>query len=79
MPTTREQKRERKACFAHAKAHVIEAIADVIHDEHHSVMEVDGVTRLDMQRQTEIDLIWMLKFVKSLKVTDVPEGLNSLK
>lgn len=69
-------KRERRASFAHAKEHVIEAIEDALSDEHHAIMEVDGVGRRDMQSRTEADMRWMLRFVKTLKVTDVPEGLR---
>lgn len=70
------KQRERKACFAHAKDHIVEAIEDSISDEHHAVMEVDGVVRRDMQGRTEADMRWMLRFVKSLKVSDVPEGFR---
>ncbi len=56
--------RERRACFQHAKKHVIEAIQDIIHEEHHSVMKVDGVERSDMQELTVQYLCGFLRRAK---------------
>lgn len=43
---------ERRAAWSHAKAHVLAAIEDVLYQEHHSVMQVDGKTRRDLQQAT---------------------------
>lgn len=62
--------REKRACFRHAKEHAVEAINDALVDEHHSIMEVDGVTRRDMQGQTEKYLERFLRQIKRAKFED---------
>lgn len=42
---------ERRACFQHAKKHVLEAIKEAIHEEAHSVFTVDDKFRPDMLQE----------------------------
>lgn len=63
-------KTERRMCFQHAKKHVIDAIREAMADEHHSVMELDGKPRGDMQNRTEWDMDLFLRQVKRIKFED---------
>lgn len=59
--------REKRACFQHAKEHIKEAINEALFEEHHSIMEVDGKERRDMQAQTENYMRQLLGMIRSVK------------
>ncbi len=66
-------KRERQACFQHAKKHVLEAIKEAIADEHHSIMTTNGKERRDLQLVTEYDMEKFLRKIRGMKFeTELP-------
>lgn len=42
---------ERRWAFKHAKEHFIEAMKDILTDEHHSMIQRNGVTRDDIHAE----------------------------
>lgn len=61
-------KREKLASFRHAKQHAVEAITEVLTDEHHSILRVDGEPRRDMQAEVMRHLEGFLKQIKRAKL-----------
>src|SRR6266403_2541322 len=67
---------ERYACVEHARDHIIEAIEEAMHAEHHSVMKVDGQPRPDMQYQTMRQLERFLQTIRSTRCNHRPLTQN---
>ncbi len=67
MSTRKEKEptlKERRWAFNHAKKHAIEALTEVLTEEHHSAIMQDGKARPDLQDIVEAHLEHLLRLVK---------------
>lgn len=69
-------RKEIKAAFVHAKSHITEAIAEAIREDHHAIMEVDGVVRRDIQAMTERFMDAFLKRAKKTTLMNFMGDIN---
>lgn len=69
---------ESKWAFSHAKEHATEALKDVLRDEHHSLVQVNGQTRADIHAEVMRHLERWFAQIKRERFRDVvPAGLPS--
>ncbi len=65
--------KEHRACFKHAKDHVLEALRDVMTDEHHSIMSVNGVEKTALNDDVQKHLMTFFKSARGIKYKPSPK------
>ncbi len=66
-PRKKLSNKEKAWAWRHAKEHIVEALKEVLTEEHHSHIEIDGVVRNDVHSEVMRNLEYFLKLVRKTR------------